>query len=370
VQGERSSEDELRRRLSSGPYPSRAIEENVADINAQVAANQTGVDLLLRLIDSHGLETVRAYMGHIQEAAAKSMRRALRKLPEGEHVFEDSLDNGARIAVRIRIKHAGEEGTAEVDFSGTSPVLPDNLNANPAIVRSAVLYCFRCLIEDDIPLNDGVLAPVSIHIPPGCLLNPVPSEDPAQCPAVVGGNVETSQRVVDVVFGALGVVAASQGTMNNFLFGRPTTSERAGFGYYETIAGGAGAGPGFRGADAVHTHMTNTRITDPEVLEDRYPVRVREFAIRRGSGGTGRQPGGAGICREIEFLEPLTVSLLTNRRRTRPYGILGGEPGAAGRNLLIRAEETTAQELPPSTSFDVRAGDRLRIETPGGGGCG
>ena len=263
----------------------------------------------------------------------------------------------------------GEKGGGEavVDFTGTGPVLEGNLNAPRAIVTSAILYCFRCLIDEDIPLNAGVLAPIEIRLPPDCLLNPPPHGVPAQCAAVVGGNVETSQRVVDTIFGALGVVAASQGTMNNFIFGRG--GEKA-FGYYETICGGAGAGPNFDGADAVHTHMTNTRLTDPEVLEDRYPVRLRKFLIRRGSGGEGRRRGGNGIIRQVEFLEPVTVSLLTQRRSRVPYGLKGGQSGFAGQNLLRRSGSGTDEELASSAEFEVNPGDMVTILTPGGGGYG
>lgn len=374
VHGERSSEDSLRRLLSGGPYPSRSVEENVADINAAVAANQTGAQRLNDLVARYGLDTIRAYMGHIQRAAERKMRAALLKFPEGRYSFRDRLDTGAVIAATITIRHGSLEGIpggeAIVDFTGTGPVTPDNLNANSAITRAAVLYCFRCLIDEDIPLNDGVLAPVTIHLPENCLLNPPAHDDPSKCAAVGGGNVETSQRIVDVVFGALGIVAASQGTMNNFLFGRTSTEASPGFGYYETIGGGAGAGPGFRGASAVHTHMTNTRITDAEVMEARYPVRVREFSIRGESGGSGRFPGGNGIVREIEFLAPVDISLITNRRRTDPYGAAGGGPGARGRNLLLPGGSGEFVELGSSEQRSLAAGDVLRIETPGGGGFG
>jgi 5-oxoprolinase (ATP-hydrolysing) len=372
VQSEQSSEEELRRLLSSGPYPSRSVHENIADINAQVAANQVGATQLLAMVDQHGLDTVRAYMEHIQRAAANKMRAALGKIPEGEHRFTDTMDDGSPISVSITVRHVERDGRrggeAIVDFAGTGPVIAGNLNANRAIVSSAVIYCFRCLIDEPIPLNAGILAPVQIRVPENCLLNPPAHVDPAHCAAVVGGNVETSQRVVDVIFGALHVAAASQGTMNNFIFGRSASDSRPGFGYYETICGGAGAGPTFDGADAVHTHMTNTRLTDPEVLEDRYPVRLHRFEIRRGSGGAGRHRGGDGIVREIEFLEPLEVSLLTSRRATRPYGLEGGSPGAAGRNLLTRCGGAAAEELPAATQLRVQPGDILRIETPGGGG--
>ncbi len=381
---ESSQERELRELLASGPHPSRSVDENIADINAQAAANQVGVRMLTEMAARHGLKKVRAYMGHIQRAAENMMQAALLKLPEGERSFTDQLDNGATITATITIRHASQspepassgisnlrsqvpEASATVDFTGTDPVMPGNLNANRAIVMSALIYCFRCLMEDDIPLNSGVLAPIDVVLPDNCLLNPAPDPAPSKSPAVVGGNVETSQRIVDVVFGALGVVAASQGTMNNFLFGR--SGEKA-FGYYETICGGAGAGPDFDGASAVHTHMTNTRLTDPEVFEDRYPVRLLRTEIREGSGGDGARAGGDGIIREIEFLEPVDVSLLTNRRKTRPFGLEGADDGEPGRNRLKRANSAAFEELPPAAQFSARPGDILRIETPGGGGFG
>lgn len=375
---ETSSEASLRELVSSGPYPSRSVDENIADINAQTAANQIGVQMLCEMARRHGLEEVQAYMRHIQRAAENMTRAALLKLPEGVRQFTDTLDDGSPITATVTIRHSLEseisnlkskipDASATVDFTGTGPVSAGNLNANRAIVMSALIYCFRCLIEDDIPLNSGVLAPIELILPENCLLNPTPDPDPAKCPAVVGGNVETSQRVVDVIFGALGVVAASQGTMNNFLFGR---SGKKAFGYYETICGGAGAGPDFDGADAVHTHMTNTRLTDPEVLETRYPVRLLRCEIRKGSGGKGAHKGGEGLLREIEFLETVDVSLLTNRRATRPYGLNGGQSGQAGKNSLKRAGESDFQELAPAAQFAAQPGDILRIETPGGGGFG
>jgi 5-oxoprolinase (ATP-hydrolysing) len=309
-------------------------------------------------------------MRFVREGAAAKVRQSLLKIPTGVHRFQDSLDDQSTIAVSVTIAHGENGGEAVVDFTGSGPTSAGNLNANPAIVRSAVLYCFRCLLAEDVPLNDGVLAPVKIVVPPGTILSPVARAAPENCPAVVGGNVETSQRIVDVILGAIGAAAASQGTMNNFLFGRAATNDRAGFGYYETICGGGGAGPGFDGADAVHTHMTNTRITDPEVLEDRYPVRLREFSIRRGSGGFGRFHGGDGVVREFEFLEPLEASLLSNRRVSAPFGLAGGEPGMPGRNLLRRNGESAWTELSSAATFEVRRGDVLRIETPGGGGYG
>ena len=364
------AEDGLRRLLTSARYPSRAPEDNLADIRAQAAANKIGVDLLEQLIAALGAPKVLSYMGFIREAAAAKIRQSLLRIPEGVHRFEDSLDDGSKIAVAVAIKHTPAGGEAVVDFTGSGPTARGNLNANPAIVRSAVLYCFRCLLAEDVPLNDGVLAPVTIIIPPGTILSPVADVDPEKCPAVVGGNVETSQRVVDVVLGAIGAAAASQGTMNNFLFGRQAVPGRAGFGYYETICGGSGAGPSFGGADAVHTHMTNTRITDPEVVEDRYPVRLREFSIRQRSGGAGRFPGGDGIVREFEFLDALEASLLTNRRTTAPFGLAGGQPGRPGRNLLRRSRADDWENLAAADTVEVQPGDVIRIETPGGGGYG
>jgi len=362
-----SHEAELRALLASGPRPSRSIDENIADINAQAAANQVGVRMLGEMTSRHGLAKVQAYMRHIQRAAENMVRAALLKLPAGERAFEDKLDNGTRIRAQVTVSHSGDQAAATVDFTGTDPVMPGNLNANRAIVMSALIYCFRCLIEKDVPLNAGVLAPIEVILPHDCLLNPTPADDPAECPAVVGGNVETSQRIVDVVFGALGVVAASQGTMNNFLFGR---SGERGFGYYETLCGGAGAGPEADGADAVHTHMTNTRLTDPEVLEERYPVRVLRTEIRNESGGQGARRGGNGLIREIEFLEPVEVSLLTNRRTTAPFGLQGGESGKPGLNRLKRHGASAFEDLPPAAQFRAEPGDILRIETPGGGGYG
>jgi 5-oxoprolinase (ATP-hydrolysing) len=293
------------------------------------------------------------------------MRMALRRLGDGAYAFADRLDDGAPIVVRIEVR----DGGGVIDFAGTAPPLPTNLNANRAIAKAAILYCFRCLIDEDIPLNEGVLAPLEVRIPRS-VLDPPSDDDPARCPAVVGGNVETSQRVTDVILGALGLAAASQGTMNNLTFGDDS------FGYYETICGGAGAGPGFAGADAVHTHMTNTRLTDVEVLESRFPVRVVRFEIRRGSGGEGQWRGGDGCRRELEFTAPLQVSILSQRRTTRPFGCAGGEDGAAGRNVLYRVSERATEgaaggvDVGGVATFAVAAGDRLLIETPGGGGWG
>lgn len=352
-------QEKLRALLAAPPYPSRAPDENLADVAAQVAANQTGARELKAMIDRCGFDVVYGYMGYIRHAAERKMRQALSHLPDGVHRFEDRLDDGSPIRLAMTIRN----DEASLDFSGTGKVLAGNLNANRAIVTSAVLYCLRCLIDEDIPLNAGVLAPVKITLPE-CLLNPPAFADPEKCAAVGGGNVETSQRIVDCIFGALGTVAASQGTMNNLLIGHE------GLSYYETICGGAGAGPGFDGADAVHTHMTNTRLTDPEVLEDRVPVRLVRFAIRHGSGGEGRYRGGCGVVRELEFVAPLEVSIVSQRRTTTPYGLRGGSPGQPGRNLLRRRGSESEDLLPPTALVTVFPGDRLTIETPGGGGWG
>jgi 5-oxoprolinase (ATP-hydrolysing) len=348
----------LRELLVRGPYPSRSPDVNIADVKAQVAANQTGLNQLRQLVSRYSIEMVEESMQHIQAAAEQKARTALRRLPDGEFWFEDSLDNGATI--RVMLDKRGD--SLAIDFSGTDEVVSDNLNANRAIVSAAVMYVTRMLIDEDIPLNEGVLKPLTIRLPV-CFLNPQPADDPLLSPAIVGGNVETSQRVVDVILGALGIAAASQGTMNNWLMGSPT------FGYYETVGGGTGATEIGPGADAVHSHMTNTRLTDPEVLESRYPVVLREFSIRRGSGGSGQHRGGHGMIREVEFSQPVTVSLLTSRRTTRPYGMAGGEPGAAGLNQLIRVDGTE-ENLPSRCEIEVEVGDRLRLETPGGGGWG
>ena len=301
-------------------------------------------------------------MNHFRSAAERKLRLALSKLPPGRREFTDHLDDGSPIHAAITIEE-NDPQPVTIDFTGTGPVVPGNLNANRSIVTAAVMYVLRLLIDEEIPLNEGVLAPVRLVLPE-CLLNPPQHESVEHCAAVAGGNVETSQRVVDVLLGALGLAAASQGTMNNLLFGDAT------FGYYETICGGAGATPTHNGADAVHTHMTNTRITDPEVIERRYPVRVREFSIRRGSGGQGEHRGGDGAVRRLEFLRPLEVSILSERRGPYPpYGLAGGHPGALGRNTLLRADGRMI-ELDAKAQFAVAPGDILTICTPGGGGWG
>lgn len=363
----RSRFDELRMVLQSGLYPSRDVATNLADVAAQVAANQQGANDLASLIERYSWPMVENYMNFVQDAAEQKTRQALAKLPTGVHEFTDYLETADNesipIHVRFTLHGAREQPAATIDFSGTGPVVRGNLNANRAIVTAAVIYVLRVLVDEDIPLNHGVLRPIEIVLP-SCLLNPQAGASPETTPAVVGGNVETSQRVVDVLLGAIGIAAASQGTMNNVVFGDGT------FGYYETICGGSGATADAEGASAVQVHMTNTRLTDPEILERRYPVRLHEFAIRRGSGGAGKNRGGDGVIRQIEFLQPVTLSLLTQRRGLHPpYGMAGGEPGKTGRNRLRRADDSII-ELSSIAQIDVAEGDILIVETPGGGGYG
>jgi len=351
--------DQLEVILGSPPFPSRNVRENLADLAAQVAANRAGEKELLSLVERYSFETVDRYMQFIRSAAETKARAAIARLPSHEMKFHDQLDNGATIAVSIQ----RVDDRLEIDFDGTDRVTGDNLNGNWAIVSSAVMYVIRCLVDEDIPLNEGLLSPVTIRLPE-CLLNPkVGDNHPHNSPAIVGGNVETSQRVVDVILGALGIAAASQGTMNNWLIGDES------FGYYETVGGGSGATAELPGVDAIHTHMTNTRLTDPETLETKYPCILREFAIRIGSGGAGAKAGGCGIVREIEFTRPLTLSLLTGRRKSQPYGLSDGKPGASGINWLIDIDQTS-HELAWRCEIRISAGQRLRLETPGGGGIG
>jgi 5-oxoprolinase (ATP-hydrolysing) len=359
--------DELRSLLLAPPYPTRNVEANLADVAAQVAANRQGANDLIALAQRYTWPVVEKYMEHVQDAAEQKVRLALSRLPSGTHAFTDYLETAdgqsTPICVRFTIHEAGEKRAATIDFTGTGPVVTGNLNANRAIVTAAVIYTLRVLVDEDIPLNHGVLRAIEIVLPT-CLLNPAAGPTPETTPAVAGGNVETSQRVVDVLLGALGIAAASQGTMNNVIFGDHM------FGYYETICGGSGATADGPGTSAVQVHMTNTRLTDPEILERRYPVRVREFSIRRGSGGHGMHRGGDGVVRRIEFLKPLTLSLLSERRGPHPpYGMAGGTSGALGVNRLIRADGSTVS-LGGILQIDVANGDTLIIETPGGGGFG
>ncbi|MGW3813697.1 hydantoinase B/oxoprolinase family protein [Streptomyces sp. NPDC005046] len=339
--------------LTEPPHPSRNPRTNLADLRAQIAANRKGVDEVGRMIQDFGLEVVQAYMAHVQDNAEEAVRRVIDTLQEGECAYE--TDSGAVIRVRVSVDR--EERAALVDFTGTSAQLTTNFNAPFAVVNAAVLYVFRTLVDDDIPLNDGCLRPLRIVVPPGSMLAPEP---PA---AVVAGNVETSQAITGALYAALGVQAEGSGTMNNVTFGNERHQ------YYETVASGSGAGDGFPGAPVVQTHMTNSRLTDPEVLEWRLPVRLDEFAIRHGSGGPGHWRGGDGAVRRIRFLEPMTVSTLSQHRRVPPYGMAGGEPGALGANRVEHTDGTVT-ELGGSDAADVGPGDVLVIETPGGGGYG
>ncbi|MFS4095356.1 hydantoinase B/oxoprolinase family protein [Streptomyces sp. AF1A] len=349
----RFREEETRRLLTEARHPSRNPSTNLADLRAQIAANQKGVDEVRRMIGEFGLDVVQAYMRHVQDNAEEAVRRVIDALDDGEYAYE--TDSGAVIRVRVRVDRV--ERRATIDFTGTSAQLTTNFNAPFAVVNAAVLYVFRTLVADDIPLNDGCLRPLDIVVPPGSMLAPEP---PA---AVVAGNVETSQAITGALYAALGVQAEGSGTMNNVSFGNERHQ------YYETVASGSGAGDGFHGADVVQTHMTNSRLTDPEVLEWRLPVRLEEFAVRRGSGGAGRWRGGDGAVRRIRFLEPMTVSTLSQHRRVPPYGMAGGEPGALGANRVER-NDGTVTDLGGSGSADVGPGDVLVIETPGGGGYG
>jgi 5-oxoprolinase (ATP-hydrolysing) len=349
----RFDEARLRRELAAARHPARDPDANVAELEAMVAANRCGEGLLRELAAEQGVARVARRMDELQRAAAAKVAHEIARLAGGERTFADAMDDGT--PVRVRLVAAGER--MEIDFAGSGAVHPGNLNAPRAVVRAAVIYVLRALVAEAIPLNGGCLAPVAISIPPGSLLDPPPGA------AVVGGNVETSQRVVDVLLGALGLCAASQGTMNNVAFGD------ARYGHYETIGGGCGALEGSDGESAVHSHMTNTRITDVEVLEARHPVELVRFAIRRGSGGTGRFRGGDGLIRHYRFLAPVTLSLLGERRARSPYGLHGGAPGARGVNTLLRRDGTRTP-LPGRATVELAAGDELVIETPGGGGWG
>jgi 5-oxoprolinase (ATP-hydrolysing) len=350
--------DAMRDVLAGGPHPSRTIDDNLADLAAAVAANHRGAEMLRALAREHGPAAVAEYMDALERRAEAGIREALRRIPDGTYRAEERLDDGSPLRVRIQV----DGDRAGIFFDGSADVHPGNLNATPAIVRSVVLYVLRLLVREPLPLNEGLLRAVELHLPPG-LLNPPFGDDPARDPAVVGGNTEVSQRLTDTLLKALGVAACSQGTMNNVLWG----SDR--FGYYETVCGGAGAGPDWDGASAVHTHMTNTRITDPEVVEHRYPVRVERFGIRAESGGAGLHRGGDGAVRELTFLAPMSLSVLTQHRAEGPYGMHGASPGAPGRQRVLRAGGTTV-ELASVDGIEVQAGDRLLLETPGGGGWG
>ena len=346
-------ESELYAQLRSGDYPARNPQQTIADLRAQIAANEKGVQELRAMVAQFGRATVAAYMQHVQDNAEESVRRVITALKDGQYTLP--LDNGAQIAVKVTVHAATREAT--IDFTGTSAQLPNNFNAPKAVTMAAVLYVFRTLVDDDIPLNAGCLKPLHVIVPPGCMLNPNP---PA---AVVAGNVETSMCVTNALYGALGVMAASQCTMNNFTFGNET------YQYYETISGGSGAGPGFAGTGVVQTHMTNSRLTDPEVLEFRFPVRLESYEIRAGSGGAGQWKGGDGGVRRVRFLEPMTASILSNGRVVPAFGMAGGLPGALGVNRVERADGRR-EALGHIGSAAMAPGDLFVIESPGGGGFG
>jgi 5-oxoprolinase (ATP-hydrolysing) len=363
VDGGRLNESGMRALLSGARWPARNIEQNLADLRAQIAANEKGREELMRMVRHFGLDTVLAYMRHVQDNAEESVRRVIGALHDGE--FVQPMDNGSSIRAKISVDR--QKRSARIDFSGTSPQQPNNFNAPRAVTMAAVLYVFRTLVDDDIPMNEGCLKPIEVIVPEGCLLNP---RHPA---AVVAGNVETSTCITNALYGALGVMASSQCTMNNFTFG----NER--YQYYETISGGSGAGGvfdaagklvgGFDGTSVVQTHMTNSRITDPEVLELRFPVRLESYSIRSGSGGSGRWKGGDGGVRRIRFLEPMTASILSNGRIHAAFGAAGGSPGLIGHNRVERADGRI-EELAHADGAVLQAGDVFVVETPGGGGFG
>lgn len=343
----------LRALLRDAPFPARDPDTNVADLMAQIAANQAGLAALARIASRYGWTTIAAYAGHVMDNADRAVRRLLGRLPDGARTT--LLDDGAPLCVRVAIDRACR--TARIDFTGTAPQRPGNFNAPPAVVRASILYVLRCLLDDDIPLNDGCLRPIDIHVPEGSFLSPRPGA------AVVSGNTELSQAVANALLGALDACASAQGTMNNFVFGDATRQ------YYETIGGGTGAGPDFDGADGVQSHMTNTRMTDPEVMEMRLPVRVERFALRRGSGGAGVHRGGDGLIRTLRFLEPMTAMLVSSRRTVAPFGLAGGADGATGRQWIDRADGRR-ETLAGVDQAELAPGDRITIETPGGGGYG
>jgi len=353
VRDGRLRERETRALLASGRYPCRNIEQNLADLTAQIAANETGMGELRRMVNHFGLGVVHAYMLHVQDNAEESVRRVLAELPSGSFIYH--LDGGSKIAVNITVDRKSRQAT--IDFTGTSPQNPGNYNAPRAVCQAAVLYVFRTLVDDNIPLNQGCLKPLSIIIPEGSMISP------AYPAAVIAGNTEVSQAVTDTLYGALGLLASSQGTMNNFVYGNETYQN------YETICGGTGAGPDHDGTSAVHSHMTNTRMTDPEVVEWRFPVRIEQFAIRHGSGGKGKFSGGDGVVRDIRFLERMTATILSSHREVAPYGLAGGLPGQTGKNCVIQ-KDGSMHEIGGNDEIIMEPGDIFRIKTPGGGGYG
>jgi 5-oxoprolinase (ATP-hydrolysing) len=346
-------EGEMRALLATGRWPARSPDRNISDLKAQVAACARGASELRRVAREQGRSLVDAYMGHVMANAEEAVRRLIGTLVDGEFAYE--MDNGAVVRVRVGVDR--EARRAQVDFTGTSAQLGDNFNAPYSICRAATIYVFRTLVDDAIPMNDGCMRPIELVVPDGSMLNP------AYPAAVVAGNVETSQVITDCLFAAVGALAPSQGTMNNFTFGDERHQ------YYETIAGGAGAGPGFDGASAVQTHMTNSRLTDPEILETRLPVLLERFAIRRGSGGEGASRGGDGVERVVRFLKPMRANILSNRRRVAPRGLEGGGDAAPGVNKVLRADGSE-EALGATASAQMQPGDAFVILTPGGGGYG
>jgi 5-oxoprolinase (ATP-hydrolysing) len=353
VENGRLKEQELRQLLGSGKYPCRNIEQNIADLAAQIAANETGVAELQKMVGHYGIEVVNAYMAHVQDNAEESVRRAIDVLTDSQ--FNYPMDNGSTIRLRIMVDH--DERSATIDFTGTSAQNAGNYNAPAAVCKAAVLYVFRTLVDDDIPLNEGCFRPLRLVLPHPSMISP---EYPA---AVMAGNVEVSQAITNALYGSLGVLAASQGTMNNIFYGNDDYQN------YETICGGTGAGPDHDGTSAVHSHMTNTRMTDPEVLETRFPVRNEEFSIRKGSGGAGHHRGGNGVVRKLRFLQPMTATMLTSHRVVPPFGLDGGQAGLCGRNTVVRSDGKI-EVLQGNDETSLQPGDMLVIETPGGGGFG
>ena len=349
----RLREKELRELLGSGKYPCRNIDQNLADLSAQIAANETGVTELRKMVGHYSIEVVSAYMKYVQDNAEESVRRVIEVLQDGE--FEYPMDEGSVIKVKITVDRG--KRTALIDFTGTSMQNPTNYNAPTAVCKAAILYVFRTLVNDDIPLNEGCLEPIELILPARSMISP---EYPA---AVMAGNIEVSQAITNALYGALGVVAASQGTMNNVFYGNDRYQN------YDTVCGGTGAGPDHPGTSAVHSHMTNTRMTDPEVLESRFPVRLEEFSIRQGSGGAGRHRGGNGVVRKLRFLEPMTATVLSSHRVVPPFGLAGGDPGRCGNNYVVRADGDAVQ-LKGNDEVKMNTGDLFVMETPGGGGFG
>ena len=343
----------VRKILNDSIYPARNPDCNIADFQAQIAANNRGVSELLKMVEQYGLETVQTYMQFVQDNAEAAVRKAIASLQDGE--FTCQMDNKAQIKVKITIDCQKLQAT--IDFTGTSSQLDNNFNAPAAVCQAAILYVFRTLVRDNIPLNAGCLKPLNIIIPENCMLNP---QYPA---AVVAGNVETSQNITDCLYAALGIMAASQGTMNNFTFGNDR------YQYYETICGGSGAGKSFEGTDAVQTQMTNSRISDPEILEQRFPVLLEEFSIRQNSGGRGVHCGGNGTVRKVRFLNKMTAGILSNRRQVNPYGLSGGNAGKVGTNYIIK-QDNTVKKLDSKATVEMQPGEVFVVETPGGGGYG